>query len=698
MTPIILSGPGAATLETLELDAAGSNLDGTDPGTALLLLGAGSNYWVAPFNWPAPQPKLIWAGSIDTDGSQRADPATYENRTITLTVEAADTASSSTNENNLRAKCAKIHREGGTLKWTRKDSAVRIFDLLANDSLDPVRDIKYENGRAEFTIVFSARPGARGASVTNADRVETTLAALVATETATTGDLAAYAKWVIDNDATAGNDWWGLLWGVEVDRDYAFTASTGSGALLYEAESRTAMGGSAIAVGPTGASGAGSNVMRNTALATSYQAVLSTQATAAGAHLSHVGQFSVWTKVQVPTSNTGTVSVALEWGEGDFRRFTQNATRTLDPTWEGTWRLLDLGLVNISKVAQGTQRWEGRILAKSTAAGDDIDVDFFMLVPVDEGSGVASATFRVPTPTSFGARDEFDQTAGALAAKTLPVGGTWSGAGDADDFNVEATAHIARRAAVSDVASTGRQVLAGTGTYTGVVAQADMAFDTTAASGVTRQGLIVRWVDASNFAYATISRDHLIGVTSIDLRQRVAGVTSVLASIIEVFSTSRWYTLRVTTDASGRWWLSSAEQGTTLQPIGNGQAAILATAGTLASGRVGLYDENTSTVPINRDYDNFAAWAHVGDAAVFAGQSMEVRHNQIIREDATGTIWQKVSDSTGSYLRLPPAGLEGHSLRLIAKPLYHPEDIEGVRLDDRLDDISGRLTFHPLYL
>ena len=45
--------------------------------------------------------------------------------------------------------------------------------------------------------------------------------------------------------------------------------------------------------------------MRNTALTTSYLAILSTQATGGGAHLSHVGTFRVYARVQVPTANTG---------------------------------------------------------------------------------------------------------------------------------------------------------------------------------------------------------------------------------------------------------------------------------------------------------------------------------------------------------------------------------------------------------
>ena len=63
----------------------------------------------------------------------------------------------------------------------------------------------------------------------------------------------------------------------------------------------------------------------------------------------------------------------------------------------------------------------------------------FWLVPVDEGYGV----LRAPLSADYGVavypgRDEFNQSAGALTGKTAQVGGVWVGAGDADDFNVDA--------------------------------------------------------------------------------------------------------------------------------------------------------------------------------------------------------------------------------------------------------------------
>jgi hypothetical protein len=138
----------------------------------LQLMGS-ANYSVTGFSAPGAQPKLLWASSIDTEGATRADPGTYENRTLSLTVEAHDTAGTSMHEDALRAKVAKVHREGATARWVRKDGSVRVFDLLAGDQLTLIRGFKYENGRAEMQVQFTALPLARGAAVTQPDRVET---------------------------------------------------------------------------------------------------------------------------------------------------------------------------------------------------------------------------------------------------------------------------------------------------------------------------------------------------------------------------------------------------------------------------------------------------------------------------------------------------------------------------------------------
>lgn len=534
---------------------------------------------------------------------------------------------------------------------------------------------------------------------------ETTLPALIFSVPAghPKGDVPALGRLTV-NEAQAVDQWW-TTWGYETNDDYAHTDSTGSGALFYEAESRTALGGSATAVGPSGASGGGSNVMRQTSLTTFYQAIISTQATGGGAHLSHVGAFRVFARVQV-ASGGGTVSLALSWSVGDFQRFTINDGVALDSNTNASWRLVDLGLVSIPKVLTGTQRWEGRILAKSTVLSADIDVDYIMLVPVAVGSGTASASQRLQAPATLSARDEFAQNfggaPGALTGLTLPVGGTWGGAGDAGDFQVQASSPIARRTDISDAdAQTGRYVTAGTPSLTNVHVQAD--FLATAGTTGLRQGVIARYTDVNNWLLAVLASDGTSPGTSswttlLQVIKRVAGTTTVIAQLPVSFTqlASQYYSIALVVDTTGRFFVWADGQGKLSgSPIIGGYDSVLATGGTLATGKVGIYDVNTTATASTRDYDNFFAFAPVPDAAMFASQSFEIRHDGAIREDSAGAVWQPVSVYEGDLLKPLPTSREQRSLRFIVKACRNDP---AVAPDPAIDDINATLALTPRYL
>jgi hypothetical protein len=346
-----------------------------------------------------------------------------------------------------------------------------------------------------YEVSFVCLPFGLGTEVDLGDNVETTLPVLIFTEASVAGDVPGLGRLVIDDDSGVNQYW--VTWGLQ-SRYYSSSANA---ALFYEAEGRTAMGGSAIAAGPAGASGAGSNVMRQTSIATAYQAILSTQATAAGAHLSHVGTFRVYARVQVPTTNTGEVTVALEWAEGDFFSYTRNQATTIPATQEGKWRLVDLGLVSPREVTQGTQRWEGRIIAKSSAGGDDIDIDYLFLVPADEGSGIASGVDQAFTPTVFSARDDFTgTTAGvALNTRTPAIGAAWATSGAATDFafiDVGTSTNIDEAVSRSSTNSNRYGVFGSA--MTAMRVSARIGLETAGTLPTAQAGIIARWTDANN--------------------------------------------------------------------------------------------------------------------------------------------------------------------------------------------------------
>lgn len=666
-----------------------------DAANAELALSTANGYTLLSHSYPPPPRAIQWASSADTEG-ESVGGFRYGNREIQvgLRVTGTSQANIAANVQALQEKIAKMTREGGTYKRTLPGGEIIVFDVLDVEA-DALFDNRFiHKFRTEMPVKFICKPFGRGASVTLSDHTETTLPWLVFTETGIKGDVPGLGKLVVDEDDA--DDQWFLLWGLQ--SQYYDAAATA--ALAYQAESLTPLGTAAAAAGPTGASGAGSNTIFDGSLTTSLRAILSTQASGGGSHMSQVGRYQVWARVQTPATNTGAVEVALEWGEGDFRKFTRNdevpvyldVVNSLGQlinlgAWEGTWRLVNLGQIDLAKVAQGTQRWEGRVLAKSTVAGDDIYVDYLMLVPVDEGYGEARATPPAASPTSFSARDEFDQTAGALAGKTLPAGGTWSGAGDADDFTVETTGKTAQRTAVSDAAWPGRIALAGASTFTTVAAQVDMKSTVEQGGG----GVFARYVDTSNYLAALLAAGD-----GVALYETIGGTQLLLGYAPLPMLTSTFWTVRIAVDTAGRWALWAKLAGS---PFGTpaliGQSANLATGGTLASGRVGIIDYYAFATAATRNYDNFAVWVPTADAVLFASQSAEIRHDRVIREDSAGAIWTPVSDYEGSYMKIPPAGREARTTRIIVKASRNDPDYGA---DSAIDDISARLTYQPRYL
>jgi hypothetical protein len=453
--------------------------------------------------------------------------------------------------------------------------------------------------------------------------------------------------------------------------------------------------------------------MRNTALSRDYFAILSTQATGGGAHMSHIGSFKVFARVQTPTTNSGDVTLAWEWGEGDFQRYSRNTATTIDQVKQGTWQIVDLGSVSLTKTTSGTQQWEGRLLAKSDQGGDDIDVDWLMLVPVDEGYGEASAIERFGTPSTFSIRDDFIGTTsgGSLNARALPTGtGSWTTSGATTDYtfadNSEATdGEVVQRATTSDVGF--RFARAGSATFTRM--DASLRFKMDSATGGALSGMLLKYVDANNFAgiYITRASSNHVSVT---LYTYVATVPYTLTLDADSFGSSSWpwvnLYVRLVADGTIRYWLTVDDSASTLdgQTVFSSDDAVgfggvvrseLASGGALAAGTVGIFDSNIGATANTRRFDNFRVWVPGKDAAMFATQSIEVRSDRVVRENAAGTLWTTVSRYVGDYLRVPPAGSEGRTSRLILKA---SRGVPGEGNDSGIDDVSARLLVTPRYL
>lgn len=375
--------------ELLIFDAAGSNPDGTDPGTALNV-GPGTNYALRALSAPAPPQTLTWAGSADTEGSLLASRK-HENRVLGITVLCSTPAALRT----LQGKVGKIAREGGTLKWVLPNAETIIFDLHSADTFEPTIDkLHYVRAGAfcEVQMTFPAKPYGRGAEEDLGDNTETTLPCLIFTDTGVKGDMPGLGRLVIDNDGA--NTQHAVRWGIQ-SRYYSSAATA---ALFYQAES-CALAAASIATGPSGASGGASN---NTVFFGSLPQIgaasigliyIGTSATVQ----THTGSYRVIARVQAPGTNVGVAALRVTWNPmiGAPSSSTDWAYMSGDGSPTGgsltsVWLDLDLGEVSIPVARPGSsQGWLGLIDGVTTVSGgtDEVYIDWVMLLPILEGSG-----------------------------------------------------------------------------------------------------------------------------------------------------------------------------------------------------------------------------------------------------------------------------------------------------------------------
>jgi hypothetical protein len=279
--------------------------------------------------------------------------------------------------------------------------------------------------------------------------------------------------------------------------------------------------------------------------------------------------------------------------------------------------------------------------------------------------GKARGPIVFATPTSFLARDEFDQSAGSLSGKTLPVGGAWSGAGDSDDFTIDAAAHLAQRTATGDADfQTGRYAIAGSTSFTAIAVQVDFAISI--GSGAGYQGVFARYTDVNNWLMAVMN-----AAGNLLVLKRVAGTTTTLLDLqVRGGSTSAigYWTLLLSVDVAGLWVAWVYPQGSSPKGAAAlGLDSVLATGGALATGKVGIYDAFPAFVSYTRTYDNFAAWGPAANAVIFPSRTARFLHDMALRQNAGGTSEGAVPVFEGKHLRLPPATRAGRKSRLVVK-------------------------------
>lgn len=633
--------------------------------------------------------------------------------TIPLSLGASGPAGFAAARAQLQAKVALIQRRGG---WLKRGTG--LYADLVNATLAVPDRHGHLGLEDEVVLKLEAIPDFYGDEIALADHVETVAPCLIFTENGIQGDYPARARLVIDNDSAAVQ-WW-VVWAVQSDHYSADPTA----ALFYEAESLTPLGAAAANPGQAGASGGGANkVIRRTDLPTSDIAVMSTQLAGGGAHLSHVGTYRVLARCHAggSSSTASKVTMALEWGSGDLVALTRNRPVEVpygDPRY-GAWAIYDLGQVTLESVVRGAQRWQGQLLARGTMGTEDLDIDWLLLIPVDEGSGEIRASSLIPSPSSYSASDNFNNgtDGAALNGRTADAGGAWASSGDVDDFAIETTSVlmlnnpggstaqgvVAKRTAVSDAnLDTGRYAGLGVTNYTDLAVQADLGCGPISTSFVSGQELrygAMAYLDANNWLGAFLRTSGPSGTgaegRSLAVYIRLAGVTTLLTSVPFDWVDANFHTLRLAVAANGRYSVYAALRGSELgAPKIEGYHPALETGGALASRKPYIYDAYTAAAALVREYDNVLAWTWAQDAAIHPGQSLEFRHDGVIHEDPTGAYWSKIH-AEGDYFRLPPSGLESAPSRILVKmsrndPANAP--------DNGIDDLSARVYYRPSWL
>jgi hypothetical protein len=660
------------------------------PGnTPVALVDHEDRRYLVRLELPAPPEQPLWAESVDTDGARPVGNR-HGNRagqTIGVRIHGQNAVDVEQKVAAIARKVEKIRRDGGTLKVTLPSGNSCTLDLLAGQ-----QNLEFDRGlllhhRADVTLTFTAAPYWRGRPV-EFDEQAATGPVLIYEADEIPGDVPALGQlWVTHEQSTP---MWFAMWGLQSRH----VADGVSGGLFFEAETRANLSGASAVTGPAGASGTGDRTIEAT-LNGRMHAILSTRE-GGGDHLEHTGTFRVFARVCAPSTNTGEVSLAFEWTRGEFFAATPTV-RNPDATLPGeltadTFRLVDLGLVDLPAPRRGAARWEGRLLARSTVPGDSLHVDYLLLMPAGEGYGELRGTLRPDDATEFVARDEFDQSAGALHGKALPIGGTWQGSGDSDDFTVDATEHVAKRTATGDTGDVdgGRFAVANTFAQADTLTHVRFRHSTMAATASS--GLLARWVAGSQAllcrAFASSGRFRV----EVHRYTTSPGWVSLGGGWCDLEPTAdAWYSLRLLV-VGRRLWVWLTEDGAAPgSPCVSMDSSLI---GSLAAGQTGIHDLN-GDIAATRSYDDFWSTGAILDPVVPADGALEIRHDGAIRQDATGGVWTAVAREEGDHLLVPPAAGEGRSCRIAVKlcrddPARNP--------DHGLNPPTARLTVTPRYL
>ena len=617
------------------------------------------------------------------------------NRTITIPLLLRDAALSfETLRKNFQQKTGLFQREGGWIKRQTARGPLYAEVMSAQLKLGGSTAQALWGIDADAVFTLTTLPDWYGEEVVDTQKSNAVNATelIYRIDSTVSGDLGARARLLLKNLSTF--DLHGLLWGVR-SRNYSADPTA---QLVYDAEALTPVSPAAIAANANASNG---SEVRIASLSNNWTAILSTDIAGVGS-MTQVGSYEVWARVRTEVDPLFPAQMAprvrLVWDVGDLIQPVENVPVRLP--LDADYFLADLGTVRLDQAPVGQHRWQGMIQA---AEGyKPFAIDKIWLQPLDEAAGRLSISPVANVGlTGYSARDPFDadQTI-ALTDSDLPVGGKWTFShGDTDDFSWDGPNFRIKRSTVSDTAA--RFLYASGPTLTATAVQIDFFNSGGASSGSSLQSfLMFRRVNATNYGYVAVG-DYNDGQGTrerIYLGAVVGGTPVTLGMAYVPQFENQWWSLRVAVTPIGYIFAWLFPLGSALPPdptVLRYDPTRFATGQALASGKVGIGDQNSGTTAVTRYYNNFLAWTPDDDAVIFADKSAELRFDGMYREAPGGTHYAPMSTVLGDLLRLPPSGMESRTTEIFLKPSFGDLDKAS---DSQLTRLQAQMRYRPSYL
>lgn len=623
-------------------------IDDTDPNTVeqFVLDGLAINdglVWAIQFegiDMTPPPMRPEWIGAADSEFQDLVRAPLHENRKIVIPLQGIQGATKNTALDRIGALQDKLTKAAQTrggipLTWTPRSSGRTVtFDVLAGEITGLPLDWLFSfKSFPKPTVTLTCKPYWRGVEVDAGTATSST--PFVTKEIVNAaGDIRALGRVVVTDTATQPRR--NVEWGLEGPLTYNPATS-----LMIDSDNMITAGYAGVQTTQAGSydpNATGNNTITSN-VTTAPQAICGTGTQP------HVGTF----RVKLRTYNTlwsAGLYVRLAWRAGDGA-YVRNDPVFID--WGSRFGEVDLGPITIPPALLGTQSWDG-VLESWSVDVDDIQIDYLVLVPVESGYGKARAAYSY-SPGVITARDSFTGTTagGALNARSADLGGTWATSGTATDFTFYDSGAIegVQRATGTDTGA-GRFALLGTSVYTNTEVNATVSSAPIGAYA----GLVLRYVDATHYVTVTARRTSLgaglFEVTKVDGTATVIGQAT-----LNGLSFGFGGTIRVIVFASGRL-IATATQFSSAGATVEAYDSTLATGGSLASGKTGLFDYQPSSSAAARQYDDFQVATPATEPIVlYSGRSLQVRHDDTLRESSAGGTWGKPQSYRGSRFLVP---------------------------------------------